>query len=97
MEYFLGGDTSTTGFTSLPGVINNVGTLSVTWTKAATGYDGNYLTDFVVQTSETLATGSWVTADEGAGPDKVEITGNDVKYTFPPGSGKFARLKVTGP
>lgn len=92
-EYFLGGNTSTTGFTSLPGVTNN----SVTWIKAGTGYDGVYNTDFFVETSETLAAGSWVTALEGAGAGEVLISGNNVTYTFPAGPKKFARLKVTGP
>ena len=92
-EYFLFGDTSSTGFTALSGVTGN----SVTWVKAATGYAGTYGSGFVVETSDTLATGSWVTAAEGTGADKVEITGNNVKYTFPTGSKNFARLKVTGP
>ena len=51
----------------------------------------------MVETSATLALGSWVNAAEGAGADQVEITGNDVKYTFPAGTRNFARLKVTGP
>lgn len=93
IEYFLFGNTSSTGFTSLPGVINN----SVTWVKATSGYAGTYGSGFVVETSSTLAAGSWVTAAEGAGPDKVVVTGNNVKYTFPTGGKKFARLKVTGP
>jgi hypothetical protein len=29
--------------------------------------------------------------------DTVHINGNDVTYTFPTGTKKFARLKVTGP
>jgi hypothetical protein len=93
-EYFLGGTTNTTGFTALPSVVNNLGTLSVTWTKAAS-YTGTYGTNFVVETSATLA-GAWTTE---ASPGNVTITGNDVKYTFPaPTTGKnFARLKVTGP
>jgi len=94
IEYFLGGNTNTTGFTALPGVSNTGATLSVTWTKDV-GYTGTYGTDFVVETSETL-TGTW-TAE--ASPGNVTITGNDVTYTFPSplGSKKFARLKVTGP
>jgi autotransporter-associated beta strand protein len=92
-EYFLGGNTSTTGFTSLPGVTSN----SITWIKAGTGYDGAYNTDFFVETSETLEAGSWVAAPLGAAAGEVLITGNDVKYTFPAGIKKFARLKVTGP
>ncbi len=94
IEYFLGGNTNTTGFTPLPGVSNSGGALSATWTKGA-GYTGNYGTDFVVETSTTLA-GPW-TAESS--PGTVAITGNEVKYTFPSplGSKNFARLKVTGP
>ena len=96
-EYFLAGNTGSTGFTVLPGVANIGGALSVTWAKAATGYAGTYGSGFVVETSTTLADGSWITAVEGTGPDKVEIAGSSVKYTFPTGAKKFARLKVTGP
>ena len=96
-EYFLAGNADSTGFTALPGVINTAGVLSVTWTKAATGYAGTYNSGFVVETSDTLAAASWVTAAEGAGADQVSVTGNEVKYTFPAGTKKFARLKVTGP
>ena len=96
-EYFLYGSTNSTGFTALPDVTNVSGALSVTWTKATTGYTGTYGSGFVVETSDTLATESWMTAVEGTGPDKVEVTGNDVKYTFPTGTRKFARLKVTDP
>jgi len=95
-EYFLFGSTSSTGFTPLPGVTNTSGTLSVTWTKAATGYAGAYTTDFVVETSSSLI-GAWATAPLGTGPGTVEISGNAVKYTFPAGIKNFARLKVTGP
>ncbi|MCX6880089.1 MAG: LamG domain-containing protein, partial [Verrucomicrobia bacterium] len=96
IEYFLGGNTNTTGFTALPGVSNSGGTLSVTWTKSA-DYTGAYGTDFVVETSAAL-TGDW--APEALSPaGNVTITGNDVSYTFPTplGARKFARLKVTGP
>ncbi|MCX6873875.1 MAG: hypothetical protein NTW21_08710 [Verrucomicrobia bacterium] len=103
IEYFLGGNTNTTGFTALPGVTNTGGTLSITWTKAA-DYAGTYGTgaDFVVETSSTLADGSWTpVAASGtpATPDTVSLDGNDVTYTFPSplGAKKFARLKVTGP
>ena len=92
VEYFLFGSTDTTGFTALPGVTNTAGTLSVTWTKAAS-YTGTYNTDFVVETSSTL-TGVWTTETLGV---NVTITGNNVKYTFPAGTVNFARLKVTGP
>jgi autotransporter-associated beta strand protein len=94
VEYFLGGNSNTTGFTVLPAVFNAAGTLSVTWTKAAVGYNGNYGTDFWVETSATLAAGSWTNETLGG---NVTITGNAVKYTFPAGTKNFARLKVTGP
>lgn len=97
IEYFLGGNIVTTGFTALPGVTNTGGTLSVTWTKA-TGYTGAYGIDFRVETSDTL-TGAW--SPEDVAPTlgaKVFISGNNVTYTFPTGPvKKFARLKVTGP
>jgi autotransporter-associated beta strand protein len=99
VEYFIGGPAgNTTGFTALPGVINTLGTLSVTWPKGA-GYGGAYTTDFVVETSATLS-GPW-TAETIGGGNIVDTAnpGGSVKYTFPgPLSGKkFARLKVTGP
>ncbi|MCX6879417.1 MAG: hypothetical protein NTW21_37285 [Verrucomicrobia bacterium] len=95
IEYFLGGNTNTTGFTALPGVSNSGGTLSVTWPKGS-GYTGTYGTDFVVETSETL-TGDWQIETLGGG--QVTDDPGYVKYTFPSplGSRKFARLKVTGP
>lgn len=94
IEYFLGGSGNTTGFTSTPNVVSNAGTLSVTWTKAA-DYAGVYGTDFVVQTSTSLANGTWTNE---ATPSPVAISGNNVTFTFPAGPvKKFARLKVTGP
>ena len=92
IEYFLFGSANTTGFTALPGAIRTAGTLSITWTKAAS-YTGTYGTDFVVETSSTL-TGVWATETLGA---NVTITGSNVKFTFPAETKKFARLKVTGP
>ena len=101
IEYFLGGNTDTTGFTALPPVSNNSGVLSVTWTKAA-DYAGNYgpAADFVVQTSDTLT--SWSPASTSGTPntpDTVYLNGSDVTYTFPSplDAKKFARLVVTGP
>lgn len=94
IEYFLGGSSNTTGFTAMPAIVNTAGTLSITWTKSG-DYAGVYGTDFVVQTSATLASGSWTNE---ATPAPVAISGNNVTYTFPAGpSKKFARLKVTGP
>ena len=95
IEYFLGGTTRTTGFTALPGVTHTGASLSITWTKAAS-YTGAYPTDFVVETTSTLI-GPWTPAALGTGADKVAITGTSVKYTFPAGTQKFARLKVIGP
>lgn len=92
VEFFLGGNANTTGFTALPAVANNSGVLSITWTKAA-GYIGTYSTNFVVETSETLSN-PWSPAPLGTGAGNVEITGNSVKYTFPAGTGSFARLRV---
>ena len=95
IECFLGGNTNTTGFTTLPGVVNTAGTRSVTWTKAAAGYSGVYGSDYVVQSTTTL-TGTWT--DEPATGGGVTLSGNDVIYTFP-SSGparKFVRLKVMG-
>lgn len=93
VEHFIGGASSTSGFTALPGVIKTGANYSVTWTKAA-DYAGVYGTDYVVETSSTLQPGSW--ADETLGVNVI-ITGNEVKYTFPAGSGNFARLKVITP
>jgi hypothetical protein len=96
VEYFIGGPAgNTTGFTALPGVINTLGTLSITWPKGA-GYGGVYNTHFEVETSATLS-GVWTTETIGGG--NITDTPASVKYTFPgPLSGKkFARLKVTGP
>jgi len=95
VEWFLGGNVDTTGFTPLPGVISTDGNLTVTWTRSAE-YAGAYGIDFRVETSETLA-GQWITITEGVGPGFVEITGNAVRYTFAAGSRNFARLVVIGP
>ena len=95
VEYFLGGPGgNTTGFTSLPTVTSNAGTLSITWTKGS-GYTGTYGTDFRIETSETL-TGTWTPETEGG---TVTMSGDNVTYTFPSplGTKKFARLVVTGP
>jgi methionine-rich copper-binding protein CopC len=94
IEYFLFGNTHTTGFTALPGVSNNSGVFSVTWTKAAS-YTGTYGTDFRVETSDAL-TGAWTPEPLGV---NVILTGNAVKYTFPSphGTKKFTRLVVAGP
>jgi autotransporter-associated beta strand protein len=95
IEYFVGGPNgNTTGPTMLPAIINNSGTLSITWTKAAT-YLGVYGTDFVIETSTTL-TGTWTTETIGG---NVALSGNAFTYTFPAASGtrKFVRLKVMSP
>jgi autotransporter-associated beta strand protein len=90
IEYFLGGTSNTTGQTVLPGITNTSGTLSITWTKAAT-YLGIYGTDFVIETSTTL-TGTWTTETVGG---NVTLNGNAFTYTFPAsGDRRFVRLKV---
>ena len=97
IEYFIGGPNgNTTGPTPLPGVTNTAGKLSVTWTHAA-DYTGIYGTDYWVETSDT-PTGSWTIAATDPTPDTpgtVTITGNNVTYTFPTGTKKFVRLKVS--
>jgi autotransporter-associated beta strand protein len=94
-EYFIGGTAgNTTGFTPLPGVTNTLGVLSVTYTKAAT-YTGVYGTDYVVETSSTLAD-PWTPQLADPSPDFTVTfpSANEVKYTFPAGTKQFARLKV---
>ncbi len=86
VEYFIGGPNgNTTGFTALPGVANDAGTLSVTFTKAA-DYVGVYGTDYEVQVSSTLA--SWSPAPGGT---VTFPSATEVKYTFPAGTKNFAR------
>ncbi|MEO5913722.1 MAG: autotransporter-associated beta strand repeat-containing protein [Luteolibacter sp.] len=94
VEYFIGGPNgNTTGFTPLPGVTTAGAVRSVTWTKAA-DYPGVYGTNFIVETSATLSSGSWVTETVGG---NVAISGNLVTYTFPAGVKNFVRLKVIEP
>ncbi len=102
VEYFLSGNLDSTGFTPLPALTAN----SITWQAASinAGYGGVYDIHFVVETSETLEAGSWVTAPIGTGAGTVSIpfaaasAKRNVTYTFPTtGPKKFARLKVTGP
>ena len=98
VEYFIGGPSgNTTGFTPVPGVVNTAGTLSVTWTKAAS-YTGTYGTNFWVETSASLAN-PWTNqiADPTPGFTVTFPSATEVKYTFPAGTINFARLKVTGP
>lgn len=93
IEYFISGPVADTGFTALPSIMTTGGVQSITFTHAA-NYTGVYGTDFFVETSTTLAAGSWTTEALNV---NVLITGNNVKYTFPAGTTRFARLKVTGP
>ncbi|MBL9184813.1 MAG: autotransporter-associated beta strand repeat-containing protein [Verrucomicrobiaceae bacterium] len=92
IEYFLGGNSNTTGTTPLPGVTNTSGTLSITWTKSST-YSGTYGTQFWIETTDTL-TGTWTIEALGG---NVTIVGNNVKYTFPSAARRFVRLKVASP
>ncbi|MCF7674164.1 MAG: leucine-rich repeat protein, partial [Akkermansiaceae bacterium] len=91
IEYFIGGPNgNTTGLTALPGVTHSGGALSITWTRGF-GYTGVYGTDLIVETAATAA-GVWTPETLGG---TVTITGNDVTYTFPSGTLKFVRLKVS--
>ncbi|MBE7495144.1 MAG: autotransporter-associated beta strand repeat-containing protein [Verrucomicrobiaceae bacterium] len=92
IEYFLGGNSNTTGTTPLPGVTNTSGTLSITWTKSST-YPGVYGTNFWIESTDTL-TGIWTTEAVGG---NVAINGNNITYTFPSTGRRFVRLKVVGP
>ena len=93
IEFFIGGpDGNTTGFTPLPGVATVGSSRSATWTHAA-DYTGTYGSDHVIQSSTTLALGSWTNETLGG---NVVVSGNNVTYTFPAGPVKnFARLVVT--
>lgn len=91
IEYFLGGPNgNTTGFTALPGVVTAGPTRTVTWTRAG-DYPGVYGTDFLIESSETLATGSWTPETIGG---NVTVSGNNYIYTFPAGDKRFVRLKI---
>ena len=92
IEYFIGGNSNTTGTTPLPGVTNTSGTLSITWTKSAT-YPGTYGTNFWIESTDTL-TGPWTTETVGG---TVTVNGNNITYTFPTSTRRFVRLKVVGP
>ena len=88
IEYFMGGTSNTSGFTTLPGPVAG----AVTWPKAAS-YTGTFGTDFKVQSSTDLIT--WTDATAGAGTGQVNIVDNNVTYTLPIGAGKtFVRLLV---
>ncbi len=93
IEYFLSGTGNSTGFTSLPGV--DASSMSVTWVRSAT-YSGSYSTHFVVETSDSLS-GTWTVATLGTAADQVELTGQQVRYRFPTGTKRFARLKIITP
>ncbi|MCX6854645.1 MAG: cadherin-like beta sandwich domain-containing protein, partial [Verrucomicrobia bacterium] len=92
IEFFLGGNSNTTGPTPLPAVVNTSGTLSITWTKSAT-YPGTYGTHFWIESTDTL-TGTWTTETLGG---NVIQTGNNITYAFPIATRRFVRLKVVGP
>jgi VCBS repeat-containing protein len=95
IEYFVGGPNgNTTGQTTLPSIINNSGTLSITWIKG-TGYPGVYGSDYLIETTAAL-TGTWTPETVGV---NVTLIGNNVIYNFPAASGdrRFVRLKVMAP
>jgi hypothetical protein len=68
---------------------------TITFTKRGAPY-GSDLT-YIIETSETLATGSWTDAVTH-GPELLD-TNPTISYTFTPGTParKLARLKITTP
>lgn len=95
VEYFIGGPNgNTAGFTPLPGVTTVAGVRSVTWTYGP-GYTGTYGSGFSVQSSNTLAAGSW-NIEASPGTVSINMDARTVTYTFPAGPLRsFARLVVT--
>jgi autotransporter-associated beta strand protein len=92
IEYFLGGNSNTTGQTILPGITNTSNTYSITWVKSST-YQGTYGTHYWVESTSTLS-GPWT--QEALG-ENVTISGNNITYTFPATIKRFARLIVADP
>jgi fibronectin-binding autotransporter adhesin len=92
IEFFLGGSSNTTGQTPLPSIVEASGNLSITWTKSA-NYPGTYGTHFWIESTDSL-TGTWTTETVGG---TVTQNGNNITYTFPASTRRFARLKVVGP
>jgi autotransporter-associated beta strand protein len=91
IEYFLGGNAVTTGFTVLPVPVGGF----VTWTKAA-GYTGTFNTDFKVQSSTDLTIWTDAPASGSSGvPGTVHESGSNYTYTLPTGPDEtFVRLLV---
>jgi hypothetical protein len=92
IEYFLGGNTNTTGQTTLPGITKASNIYSITWVKSST-YQGTYGIHYWVESTSTLSS-SWI--QEGLG-ENVTISGNNITYTFPSTIKRFARLIVAEP
>jgi hypothetical protein len=91
IEYFLGGNTATTGFTALPPVTPS----GITWTRS-NRYPGLYGADYLIETTTDL-TGPWTPEPLGS---NVIVTGNTLQYLFPPSNPlnrRFVRLKVLLP
>ena len=91
IEYFLGGNSVTTGFTALPSPVSG----AVTWSKD-TSYTGIFGTDFKIQSSTDLTTWTEAATSGSSGvPGTVFISGSDYIYTLPTGASKtFVRLMV---
>ncbi|MEY3896365.1 MAG: hypothetical protein RLZZ214_1885 [Verrucomicrobiota bacterium] len=83
LEYFMGATGST--FTANPAPVNG----KVTWPK-----DPSFSGTYFIQTSNTMAAGSWINVPvNGINPKDY---GTSVEYTLPTGQGKiFTRLQVT--
>jgi hypothetical protein len=95
VEFFLGGNSNTTGFTALPGVVETDGVYLITWNKGD-GYSGEYGTDFWIESSTTLI-GDW-TAETLVGGN-ISDDPAFVRFTFPAPltEKRFVRLKVVTP
>jgi hypothetical protein len=88
IEYFMGETGSS--FTAGPAISGK----TVSWTKGGS-YTGTYGTDYHIETSSTLAAGSWTPVLVS---DPNLNNGSPLQYTLPAGPTKaFTRLVVTGP
>lgn len=78
------------GAISLPGVVGGV----ITWTNGGNIAAAQYGTEFVVQTSQDLAT--WTDVPSGSLTTNTDGPGGSLSYTLPTGQEKlFVRLVVT--
>jgi fibronectin-binding autotransporter adhesin len=88
VEYFMGGNTNTTGFTATPALNSSN---NITWTMGDT-YSGTYGTDYVVQTSSNLT--AWSPVAIGDVVIDNTIPNKSVSYTLTGVGKRFVRLLV---